>query len=641
MESTRFECPGCGKHLKAPVSLFGKTVTCPACKERICVPPGEVPKLEEFSGGDAAESQRRFSRRSLIVLTIVPILLIAGICFLFGSGRGRNSTSNQSTTPSLRVTAITGKGCENPTKPCSVWVLPDAEYNSWVKTGKEKVPAPQGTTPFLAENLKPGDYYIGIKCVIDYHQVGKKEGTVIPLWEEYFADDFPDDTTVTADASEEVKDKPGFYFLKVSLIKWYKVTVQPGRSTQIIGMFLHRDADPNAWVQYYPAKQVYEIKMPLEDQRLFWSEVAKRQPKNVLTAECCGLLTSLLRKGGRVCLPHPGSGTVSLDSQGTLSAVFTKGEMPLTVAKTDKPPIRQDGRRKGYGKRIEVRVTLEPAANYKGIVIGKLYLINMEIRNLTGREYQIGDYFRTVMREKDTPWDQFSMAASGRTQLDGAIDRQRYGSDATTIAQMEGPDNLIGLQFQGTNDLMQDTTFQRQNIELRAWWPRLLPAMATVTIRWPTFWFSDSSDTPRFLAGPSFSLGQEKWHCWVNVETHEVREIPAESQALRTIIASESEPLGLRCAAVRWLLECDIKNEKDLLPYLHRKGTPDALAVCAMQALMIWGSADAIDKILDSWKTRSLLPFLDDKNTKDYFTWSHHANAAVAVKKIESNERSR
>lgn len=113
----------------------------------------------------------------------------------------------------------------------------------------------------------------------------------------------------------------------------------------------------------------------------------------------------------------------------------------------------------------------------------------------------------------------------------------------------------------------------------------------------------------------------------------------ANTKNLIKIISDTSEPLGLRAASVAWLLEDDLKNEKHLLPYLQDKQTPDALAYRTMQALMIWGSPKIIDDIFTLWKKRKLVPALDNKNSKYYFTWSKHKNAEKYKKQIEAGNR--
>lgn len=171
------------------------------------------------------------------------------------------------------------------------------------------------------------------------------------------------------------------------------------------------------------------------------------------------------------------------------------------------------------------------------------------------------------------------------------------------------------------------------------WWPTYLPPKGSVIITWPTFWFSDSKDEPEFIATPSFSSKQEKYYCWVNFKNNETREILASTENLLKIIANKSEMIGLRSAAVRWLLESNDKNEKHLLRYLQEKNTLDALAYRSMQALMVWGSSKIIDDVFALWKKRKLLPSLDDKNMKYYFTWSSHKNADDYKKKVESGNR--
>ena len=48
-------------------------------------------------------------------------------------------------------------------------------------------------------------------------------------------------------------------------------------------------------------------------------------------------------------------------------------------------------------KHFDIKVSLEEKSGYKGVVIGTLFLIKIEINNLTADKYNIGDYFRVLM----------------------------------------------------------------------------------------------------------------------------------------------------------------------------------------------------------------------------------------------------
>ncbi|MCK5706385.1 MAG: hypothetical protein KAI43_01940 [Candidatus Aureabacteria bacterium] len=288
---------------------------------------------------------------------------------------------------------------------------------------------------------------------------------------------------------------------------------------------------------------------------------------------------------------------------------------------------------------FEIKLSIEEREKYKGVVIGKLYFIKMEITNLTDKKYHIGKYFRTLMTLDESNWSQFSMAASGPTNLNlDDISYLKYGYGANSIAQKGEDKQSIVIHIGNMNDIIHDSSPKSQKIALEKWWPEYLLPKSSVTITWPTFWFTDSADKPQFMTTPSFSFDQEKYYCWVNFINNETREIVVTAENLLKILSNTSEPLGLRAASIIWLLEDDIKNEKSLLPYITNKQTPKALAFRAIQALMVWGSPEIIDDVFSLWKERKILPFLD-KDMKDYFTWSSHNKTKEYNKKVEIGNR--
>ena len=288
---------------------------------------------------------------------------------------------------------------------------------------------------------------------------------------------------------------------------------------------------------------------------------------------------------------------------------------------------------------FDIELSIEKEEKYEGLIIGKLHLIKIEITNLTDKKYHIGEYFRVLMTLDESNWSQFSMAASGPTNLNSdRITFLKYGYGANSIAQKGEDKQSIVIHIGNMNDIMHDSTPKRRNIEIDKWWPEYLPPKSSVTITWPTFWFSDSDDKPQFMTTPSFSFNQEKYYCWVSFKNNETREIAVNAENLLKIISDTSEPLRLRAASVVWLLEDDGKNEKHLLPYITNRQTPEALAYRAIQALMVWGSPEIIDDIFSLWKNRKLSPVLD-KDMNNYFSWSSHENAEEAVKQVEAGNR--
>ena len=287
-------------------------------------------------------------------------------------------------------------------------------------------------------------------------------------------------------------------------------------------------------------------------------------------------------------------------------------------------------------KLFDVHVSIHGKEEYKGIVIGTLFLIKMNINNLTGNDYNLGDSFRVLMSMKDDVWNQFSMAASGDKNFKIQNRHLRYGSGASSLSILIEKDNELELEFENSA-IIRDSS-DRQTIDVHKWWPKYLPSKGSVTITWPTFWFSNTSDKPKYISTPLLTTDKEKYYYWVNCNTNESREILFNSENLLKIIDDNSEMPALRCAAVRWLLDFDRNNEKQLLRYLQDNTIPDSLAYRSMQALMIWGSPEIIDEIFSLWKNRKLSSVLD-KDMKYYFTWSSHENAEKYTNEVKNGNR--
>lgn len=148
---------------------------------------------------------------------------------------------------------------------------------------------------------------------------------------------------------------------------------------------------------------------------------------------------------------------------------------------------------------FDFKVSVENKKQYKGVVIGSLNLIRIEITNLTDEEYHIGKSFRVLMTLKESEWSQFAMAASGPTNLSLSSDRisaLKYGYGSNSIAKKGEEKQSIMIHIGNMNDVIQDTNPKHQKIEFDKWWPTLLPPKSSVTITWPTFWFSDTKDKP-------------------------------------------------------------------------------------------------------------------------------------------------
>jgi hypothetical protein len=286
-------------------------------------------------------------------------------------------------------------------------------------------------------------------------------------------------------------------------------------------------------------------------------------------------------------------------------------------------------------KLINITAALDDIDKYKGVKVGEPFLFNIHFSNNSEKEYQIGDYFRVLMNLEGSSWNQFTMASCGATLLAADDNNLKYGSGAEIVTGVDGTGSFFTITF-GGNQITDHT--QNMPLKLMEQWPRKLPPKSTITITWPVFWFADLKQVPKFVSIPSIETRHNRYYYWVDFGRGTKRIICANTKELKKIISDTSELTGLRSAAARWLLEADRNNELYLLKFIQEPKIPDSLAYRAMQALMIWGSSDIIEKIFILWKNNKLLPVLD-KSASAYFTWSPQENAKEFAKQIKAGNR--
>lgn len=286
---------------------------------------------------------------------------------------------------------------------------------------------------------------------------------------------------------------------------------------------------------------------------------------------------------------------------------------------------------------IDFKISILNKNEYSGIKLGELFYIEINITNNSGKDVSVGDYFRIIMNESQSSWGIMSMSARGETRLKAKnLKYLCYGSGAASISMAGENGDGMQINFTQSNDVINDGTSSLKNYLKN--WPNKIDANKTIVIKWPTFWFSDTSDSPLYLASPSIGSEKERAFYWVSFKNSKVRRIDANETILKSIIADKSESLGLRVAAVRWLMETNLGAQKYLLQLIQKGDTPTTLAYRCIQALVIWGSESTIDDIFSLWKNKNIAPELE-KNFAIYLTWSDHENAKKAAEKIKAGAR--
>lgn len=286
---------------------------------------------------------------------------------------------------------------------------------------------------------------------------------------------------------------------------------------------------------------------------------------------------------------------------------------------------------------IDFKLRILDNKEYSGIKLGESFYVEISITNNSSTDVAVGDYFRIIMNENQSSWDIMSMGARGETRLKAKDLRYLcYGSGAASLSMAGENGDGIQINFPQSNDVINDGTDSLKNYLKN--WPNKIGVNKTMVIKWPTFWFTNTSDSPLYLASPSVGSEKERAFYWVNFKTNKVRRIDANEKSLKSIISDKSESLALRAATARWLMETNLNAQKYLLQFIQKGDIPTTLAYRCIQALVIWGSESTIDDIFSLWKNGKIAPELE-KNLAIYLTWSEHENADKAAEKIKAGSR--
>jgi hypothetical protein len=176
----------------------------------------------------------------------------------------------------------------------------------------------------MLSQLSPGVYRVGVKIRIDESVVKSSSGGVpyAATCREFFADDLSermDFVMWTAKEPETSGPAKGLYQTYSGLIKWYKMSVESHRLTQVVALFLDRNGSFQDWEQYYPKEEQFQVTAAREEQEQFWEALGTAEGGVQTTPEQREKLLALLKRGGRACLPNVDSPTVFwIDGQGQL-----------------------------------------------------------------------------------------------------------------------------------------------------------------------------------------------------------------------------------------------------------------------------------------------------------------------------------
>ncbi len=288
---------------------------------------------------------------------------------------------------------------------------------------------------------------------------------------------------------------------------------------------------------------------------------------------------------------------------------------------------------------LDIDCTLLDTNSYPGVVGGKLNYVELKIHNKGSKPIEMGNHFRVLMNKDSDSWNQFALAAistNGMRVSNAAF--LRYGLGCATMSLKKQGDQSLLLFFQGMRNVVNDGTATKKKINLNQWWPEKVAPGRTVAIKWPTFWFSDTDDVPQAIVGPELRCGSTNYYSWLEIGTHKVRLVTANTKSLLEILNSGKEPIGLRCATIGWLLNLNPANTKYLRVYLKDGAFGKSLNFRAMQAVMIWGSAKDLDYAYSLWKSKKLAKCLDYDFPR-YLSWSHLARAGQLVAEVKLGGR--
>jgi len=216
----------------------------------------------------------------------------------------------------LFVSAICGRGCEKPNLPCDVYVLTEKEYKNYIQNNL-KIQS-KGKTPLFLPNLNPGIYYVGIDAPINTSTVPMTGGSLTPLkpdYQKFFIDDLPFSMQHVLSSVPAITPTGKKAFRVVfTFRKWYRISVEKDAVSPIVAIYLDKQASLVDWEKLYPKKDRFKLIPGAEFQMEFLDAVEKSSGVSIDDRE---LFISLLKRGGRVCVPRGALTTVvSINSRG-------------------------------------------------------------------------------------------------------------------------------------------------------------------------------------------------------------------------------------------------------------------------------------------------------------------------------------
>jgi len=290
-----------------------------------------------------------------------------------------------------------------------------------------------------------------------------------------------------------------------------------------------------------------------------------------------------------------------------------------------------------FGIRESVHILNED--DYPGAVGGRLNFIELTLQNTGGNSIEVGNCFRVYMNSSTNDWNQFALAAVSTNGLHVSEEAfLRYGMGASSMALKRSGRQSIMLFFRHMKRVVNDSTAEKLKINLDAWWPRKIAPGKTVTIKWPTFWFSNLDHKPLAIAGPRLKCNGKTRYTWLDMKNGRLRLIDGDGESLLKVLHDKKEEIGLRCAVIAWLMQTDPANAEYLLPYIEKGARPRILSFRAMQALAVWGRPQDLDAAYTLWKEHRMAECLD-YDCYRYLSWSALDRASELITAVKLGGR--
>ncbi len=224
------------------------------------------------------------------------------------NGKTKLRTVIPSKGPGIWVTAIGHYG-QAKDSDVIVYVLTDTEF---ARYEKKQTPLRRGEkAPLMLRNLKPGRYHVGVEQLLDPSFIrprlfkrpavgdllaGKPTKTQDPLSD--YLDDRPAKRAVEIRvvSDSDSKGKTAYYQMK-----WYVVEVTESHLVPVVCLLLQKGVPLDKLAGEYPREQQFDITASEELMQTFWRGIGRFGPE--LTPKQREIITRLLRRGGKVCLP--------------------------------------------------------------------------------------------------------------------------------------------------------------------------------------------------------------------------------------------------------------------------------------------------------------------------------------------------